>query len=107
MALLVILGACSAQARRALRPDRISSVMVASWYGGKCQGRQTASGEVFDLHKLTAAHKSLPFGTNLRVTHIENERSVIVKVNDRGPFINGRSLDLSRAAAAALGMVDG
>ena len=57
----------------------------ASWYGGKFQGRRTANGEIFDTNKLTAAHKSLPFGTKVRVTDLESEKSVIVRINDRGP----------------------
>jgi rare lipoprotein A len=77
---------------------------LASWYAGKFQGRTTASGEVFDTNKLTAAHKTLPFGTLVRVTNLENERSVVVRINDRGPFVEGRVIDLSRAAADAIGM---
>ncbi len=80
--------------------------MVASWYGHKYHGRQTASGAVFDMYAMTAAHKTLPFGTRLRVTHPRNRRSVVVEVNDRGPFIKGRDLDLSMGAAQALAMVD-
>jgi rare lipoprotein A len=79
-------------------------VGFASWYGGKFQGRQTASGERFDTNKLTAAHKTLPFGTIVRVTNLENNLSVEVRINDRGPFIKGRIIDLSRAAADAIGM---
>jgi rare lipoprotein A len=77
---------------------------LASWYAGKFQGRTTASGEVFDTNLLTAAHKTLPFGTVVRVTHLENGRSVEVRINDRGPFVEGRVIDLSRAAAEAIGM---
>ena len=80
--------------------------MVASWYGPGYHGRQTANGEVFDMYALTAAHKTLPFGTRLRVTHTGNRRSVVVEINDRGPFIKGRDLDLSLGAARALVMVD-
>jgi len=78
---------------------------VASWYGPGFAGRRTASGEVFDPAKLTAAHRSLPFGTMLRVTNTQNGRSVVVRVNDRGPFIAGRVIDLSRGAAEAIGMI--
>lgn len=77
----------------------------ASWYGGKFQGRQTASGEIFDTEKLTAAHKTLPFGTQVEVTNLENGLKVVVRINDRGPFVEGRIIDLSRAAADALDMV--
>ncbi len=77
----------------------------ASWYGGKFQGRQTASGEIFDTDKLTAAHRTLPFNTIVRVTNLKNDRSVVVRVNDRGPFVQGRIIDLSRAAAQSLDMI--
>jgi rare lipoprotein A len=77
---------------------------LASWYGGKFQGRRTASGEVFDTNLFTAAHKTLPFGTVVRVTNLETGRSTVVRINDRGPFVPGRIIDLSRAAAAAIGM---
>ena len=75
----------------------------ASWYGPGFHGKKTASGEVYDQNAMTAAHKTLPFGTNLRVTNTANGRSVVVRVNDRGPFVAGRDLDLSRAAAQQLG----
>jgi rare lipoprotein A len=78
---------------------------MASWYGQQHQGRPTASGEAFDMNKLTAAHRTMPFGTRLRVTNVENGRSVVVRVNDRGPWVNDRVLDVSLAAAKALGMV--
>ena len=77
---------------------------LASWYGGKFQGRQTANGEIFDTNKFTAAHKTLAFGTVVKVTHLENGKSTVVRINDRGPFIPGRIIDLSRAAAAAIGL---
>ena len=80
--------------------------MVASWYGPKYHGRHTASGEVFDMHGLSAAHKTLPFGTRLRVTNVGTDQSVVVEVNDRGPFIAGRDLDLSYGAALEIGMVE-
>ncbi len=77
---------------------------LASWYGGKFQGRRTASGEIFDTRQLTAAHRSLPFGTRVLVTNLENGKSVTVRINDRGPFVAGRVIDLSLAAAAAIGL---
>jgi rare lipoprotein A len=77
----------------------------ASWYGGKFQGRTTASGEIFDTNLLTAAHKTLPFGTIVRVTNLENNLSVEVKINDRGPFVEGRIIDLSHAAAKIIEML--
>lgn len=74
----------------------------AAWYGEWHHGRLTASGERFDMHRLTAAHPTLPLGTRLRVTNLANGRSVTVRVNDRGPYADGRILDLSYAAARAL-----
>jgi rare lipoprotein A len=79
-------------------------VGFASWYGQRHQGHATASGEAFDMTKLTAAHRTMPFGTRLRVTNVGNGRSVVVRVNDRGPWVNDRVLDVSLAAARALGM---
>lgn len=79
---------------------------VASYYGKKFHGRKTANGETFNMYKLTAAHRVLPLGTRIRVTHLGNGRWVEVKVNDRGPFIEGRVLDLSFAAALELEMVN-
>ena len=78
--------------------------MVASWYGPHFHGRTTANGEVFNQMAFTAASKSLRFGTLLKVTNLRNDKSVIVRINDRGPYISGRQLDLSKAAAQALGM---
>ena len=76
----------------------------ASWYGTTAHGKQTANGEVFDKHALTAAHKTLPFGTVLRVFNLRNKRHTLVRVNDRGPFVDGRIVDLSRRAAEQLKM---
>ncbi len=76
---------------------------IASWYGGELQGRRTASGEIFDRNGLSAAHRTLPFGTVIRVTNLDNSRDITVKVNDRGPFVRGRVLDLSYGAARELG----
>lgn len=78
---------------------------VASWYGEPFHGRATASGEIFNMHRLTAAHRRLPFDTVARIEHRGNRRSVEVRINDRGPFVAGRFLDLSREAAAQLGML--
>jgi rare lipoprotein A len=78
----------------------------ASWYGGKFQGRPTANGEIFDTNKFTAAHRTLPFGTHVKVTNLRNGKSTVVRINDRGPFIQGRIIDLSKAAAEAIGMID-
>ena len=79
---------------------------IASWYGGKFHGRKTANGEVYDMHQLTAAHKTLPLPTYVLVKNIDNGFAVIVRVNDRGPFIDDRIIDLSYAAAKELRMVD-
>jgi rare lipoprotein A len=76
----------------------------AAWYGPGFQGRRTASGERFDTYDLTAAHPTLPFGTQVRVTNLRNGRSVIVRVNDRGPYVRGYVIDLSYAAAQAIRM---
>ena len=78
---------------------------LASYYADKYQGHKTASGERFDTARLTAAHRTLPFGTRVRVTNLDNGRSVVVRVNDRGPFVSGRVIDLSPAAAKQLDML--
>lgn len=79
-------------------------VVFASWYGARLQGRRTASGEHFDMHALTAAHRRLPFGTRVRVRSVDTGREVVVRINDRGPRHPGREIDLSAAAARALGI---
>lgn len=78
---------------------------VASYYGDEFQGRPTSSGEIFDMNAYTCAHKTLPFGTMLEVTNLANGRKSVVRVNDRGPFVEGREIDVSKAAAYDLGMV--
>lgn len=77
---------------------------TASWYGPGFHGRRTASGERFNQHALTAAHKTLPLGSRVMVRNLENDETVIVTINDRGPFVRGRIIDLSRAAAKAIGL---
>lgn len=79
---------------------------VASYYGPGFHGKLTANGETFDMYALTCAHLTLPFGTVLRVTNTENNREVIVRVNDRGPYVGGRIIDLSKKAAEELGMLE-
>jgi peptidoglycan lytic transglycosylase len=91
-----------AEPRAPLAAARPIIVGKASWYGAFHHGKRTASGEVFNMHALTAAHRSLPLGTRVRVTNLSNGKSVNVWVNDRGPMIRGRIIDLSRGAAAAL-----
>ena len=88
----------------ALRLGRSVQSGIASWYGPGFHGRQTASGETFDMGDLTAAHRTLPFGTRLLVQNPRTGKEVVVRINDRGPFTRGRVIDLSKAAAAALGI---
>jgi rare lipoprotein A len=78
---------------------------IASWYGTDFHGNATASGEIYDMYQMTAAHNTLPLGTYCMVTNLDNHRSVEVKINDRGPFVKGRLIDLSYAAAREIGMV--
>lgn len=80
-------------------------IMKASWYGPGFHGRKTANGERFDQMAYTVAHKSMKFGTLLKITNPKNGRSIVVRVNDRGPYIEGRELDLSKAAAHELGLI--
>jgi rare lipoprotein A len=100
--LLFIAVVCAAQTPGEL-PFRQEG--IASWYGTEFDGRPTASGEIFDSSQFTAAHPNLPFGTILKVTNTQNNREVQVRVNDRGPFVSARIIDVSRAAAQALDML--
>lgn len=86
-------------------PAAAQNVWHTSYYGSELAGRKTASGERFNPGALTAAHRTLPFGTQLKLTNTRNGRSVVVRVNDRGPFVRGRMLDVSRGAASALGFI--
>lgn len=79
--------------------------MKASWYGPGFHGKKTANGEIYDQMSFTAAHKSLKFGTLLKITNPKNNRFVVVRINDRGPYVSGRDLDLSKAAALELGLM--
>ena len=88
-----------------LAGGRSEEVGLASYYGREHDGRRTASGEMFDMNEMTAAHRTLPFGTRVRVTDLANGRQVTVRINDRGPFRRGRIVDLSYAAARKLGIV--
>ena len=97
-----ILGASSAVLLALSAPASAASTMLTSWYGPGFHGRLTANGEVYNQNGLTAAHKSLPFGTRLRVCY---QGCVNVRINDRGPFIGARELDLSRGAAQAIGLI--
>ena len=96
---LVFAGGCSSASKK-------QQEGVASWYGPKHHGKTTASGQPFDQNALTAAHPSLPFGTQVRVTNLANSKQVVVTINDRGPCKGGRIIDLSRAAARKL-TIDG
>ena len=86
-------------------PGAWTQTGIASWYGRPFHGRQTASGETYDMNALTGAHPDLPFGTLLRVENLDNGRSTTIRINDRGPFVKGRILDVSRRAAEDLGMI--
>ena len=99
----LLIGATVVRAEPPREPT--TKVIRASWYGEKFARRPTASGERFDPNRLTGAHRTLPLGTKLRVTNMHNGRSVLVTINDRGPYIRSRELDLSYGAARELGMV--
>jgi rare lipoprotein A len=79
---------------------------IASWYGPDFHGNLTANGEVYDMNGISAAHKTLPFGTIVRVVDLETGRSIVVRINDRGPFVEGRIIDLSKGAAEKLGIIE-
>lgn len=107
-AAMVVLAACAGHSG----PAPMESVTTgwqeegeASWYGPGFHGRQTASGEVYDMEAMTAAHRELPFGSRVRVVNLDNGREARVRINDRGPFARGRVLDLSRAAAREIDML--
>lgn len=96
----------SAQQKQGHFNSRVIASGIASYYGPQFTGRQTASGERFDPRKLSAAHRSLRFGTVVKVTNPENKSSVSVRINDRGPFVEGRIIDLSPAAAKKIGLTE-
>ncbi|MDG2303756.1 MAG: septal ring lytic transglycosylase RlpA family protein [Candidatus Binatia bacterium] len=100
-ALMLLAPACATRAPQS--PS--TTVGVASWYGPGFHGRATASGERYDQNEMTAAHRTWPLGTPVRVTHLENGRSIVVRINDRGPYVDDREIDLSYGAAQRLGMV--
>jgi rare lipoprotein A len=104
VAVAVVAAGCSSAAPAAPVPGR-PQLGVASWYGPGFHGRATTSGEIYDQDELTAAHPTLPLGTRVRVTNLETQRSVIVRVNDRGPFVKERAIDLSHAAAREVAML--
>ncbi len=101
----LLVGGCASE--RYARPSEGTAQRgLASWYGSKFHGKPTASGEIYDMYGLSAAHRELPLGTRISVKNLDNGRSVKVRVNDRGPFVRGRVLDLSYGAAQKLGMVE-
>jgi rare lipoprotein A len=103
---VLVLFSCASTPRVDHIPETRGVYVNASWYGPKFNGRPTSSGERFDMYAMTGAHRTLKFGTKLRVTNPENNKSVIVTVNDRGPFIRGRDLDLSYGAAKEIGLLE-
>ena len=100
--ILVLLAGCAVVRPSAPPSASAERTGEASWYGRPFHGRRTASGEVYDMYKLTAAHPTLPFGARVRVTNLRNGRSVEVRINDRGPAVRGPLIDLSYAAALAI-----
>lgn len=108
---MLLNGCASAHLEPELGPEleprnaRFAQTGLASWYGRAFQGRRTASGASFDQNQMTAAHPTLKFGTRLRVTNLLNQKTVIVIVNDRGPYSGGRIIDVSRRAARELGFI--
>ncbi len=106
-ALLLFCTACASTGPTVNSPsgDRHEAVGLASYYADKFHGRTTASGETYNKHEMTAAHRTLPFGTVVRVRAVETRKSVVVRINDRGPFVDGRVIDLSYAAARDMGMI--
>src|SRR5581483_1349524 len=86
-------------------PIQENETGMASWYGHPYHGRASASGEIYDMEQMTAAHRTLPFGTIVRVHDLDNEKTVDVRINDRGPFVDGRVIDLSHAAARVIEMI--
>ncbi|KKN95322.1 hypothetical protein LCGC14_0178490 [marine sediment metagenome] len=104
--LMALVAACSNEASSNSEPEVRNEEGKASFYSSRLHGRQTASGQKYDQTALTAAHPDLPFGTLVCVTNMRNQRSVMVEINDRGPFTGGRIIDLSRRAAQEIGMIN-
>ena len=102
LALFTFLAGC---ASHDIDPRGYDETGTASFYGSRHHGKRTASGEPFNQHGLTAAHRTLPFGPRVMVTNLKNDRSVVVRINDRGPHTRGRLIDLSKAAAQQLDMI--
>lgn len=106
--LLLLIAGCATKRVPVVEPVRKGHQErgLASWYGKPYHGRKTASGEKYDMHSVSAAHRTLPFGSVVKVTNLENGRSLKIRINDRGPFVDGRIIDLSYKAAKKLGMVE-
>jgi rare lipoprotein A len=109
LGLFAVLGACATPPPTTPAPERplFTQIGIASWYGKAHDGHITANGETFHMEALTAAHRTLPFGTVVRITNLQNGRTVKVRINDRGPYVRSRVIDLSAHAARDLGMSDG
>jgi len=106
--LAVVLQGCGKKARAPVAPGvdpDVTEVGIASWYGHPFHGRRTANGEVYDMDGMTAAHKTLPFGSVVEVQNLDNGKKTVVRINDRGPFVEGRIIDLTRKAAREIDMV--
>lgn len=103
-AVIMAISACAPYhaKRKAIKYDAVG---IASWYGPGFAGRKTACGERYKPMGLTAAHRTLPFGTHVKVTNLENDKSVVVRINDRGPYVRGRIIDLSKGAAKKIGLI--
>lgn len=99
-----LLSGCSDGSAKTNKEPAFQQTGKASWYGPGFHGKKTANGEVYNQNELTAAHRTLPLGTDVEVTNVKNGRSVAVEINDRGPYVGGRVIDLSRAAAIQLGI---
>jgi rare lipoprotein A len=100
-----LVGCSSTRSNKSSASKTGGTIGIASFYAEKYHGKKTASGQIFDMNKMTAAHRTLPFGQMVRVTNLANNRSVQVVINDRGPFVKGRIIDVSLAAARKLDMV--
>ncbi|MDB1109636.1 septal ring lytic transglycosylase RlpA family protein [Pseudomonas extremaustralis] len=105
LGLLAVFSLLAGCASGLINPNGYDETGTASYYGAKHHGNKTASGEPFNQHALTAAHRQLPFGTQVKVTNLDNDKSVVVRINDRGPHTRGSLIDLSRKAAEQLGML--
>lgn len=100
-----LIGPVMQAAKTLATSARATQTGVASWYGGRWIGRKTANGERYHHNDLTAAHRTLPFGTYVRVTNLRNKKSAVVRINNRGPYIKGRIIDVSKRAATSLGLI--